>query len=385
MKNKILWTLMGIGSIFCLAACSGNSAKVRVEKNEGGTLYVCEVNQVKDSIQIPLSELLKSIHIVKLDTAREALIRGGMTVLSDNFIGVKPWGQEPFKLFDKSGKFLRNIGNIGKGPNEYLNLYHAQIDEKNNRVYLMPWQTRQLLVYDLEGNALSPIELPGFLPKAKFFVNNQQLSVVVLPFEKQVDYIAFSQNLDGTDFKGIKPGYLAIPFDYSNEVYTFNRGDQMDFYVSQFFTAAQDTLYYFDTQQNRLVPQFTANFNGKIPQHVFMEFGDYFYVETMTQKEVKPNTFMAVPEKRIVVSKKDKNARYFSVVDDMLFKGENVFPGAFGNGLFIQNYPAIAVISRLEKVLERDDLTEEVKQRIQTTLEGLNENDNNIVIWGELK
>ena len=38
--------------------------------------------------------------------------------------------ETPFKLFDRAtGKFLRNIGNIGRGPGEYRYISMAQIDE----------------------------------------------------------------------------------------------------------------------------------------------------------------------------------------------------------------------------------------------------------------
>lgn len=50
-------------------------------------------HEVKDSVVIPLSELVKEVHIVKLDTAKEALIGGGEVVISENYIGLNLGGR----------------------------------------------------------------------------------------------------------------------------------------------------------------------------------------------------------------------------------------------------------------------------------------------------
>lgn len=164
MKKIAICIWGAISGTILLSHCTFSDKGVRKIDQQGDKLYVCVHHEVKDSVVIPLSELVKEVHIVKLDTAKEALIGGGEVVISENYIGIKPWGSEPFKLYDKRGKFLRNIGQIGRGPGEYLNLYCMQLDEKNDRIYLLPWQTRRLLRFDFEGNALEPVRLVTGLP-----------------------------------------------------------------------------------------------------------------------------------------------------------------------------------------------------------------------------
>ena len=38
------------------------------------------------------------------------------------------------------------LAGLGKVPGEYTNIYDAQIDEVNNRIYMLPWTSNQLLV-----------------------------------------------------------------------------------------------------------------------------------------------------------------------------------------------------------------------------------------------
>lgn len=387
MKNRLLWMVTACCGWLLAGSCETSDPGVRVEEVNGEKLYVCEVNKVKDSLTLPLSELVESLHVVKLDTARAALIKGGVVVMSDNYIGIKPWEKQSFKLFDKQGKYLRDIGAIGKGPGEYLTLACSQIDEANNRIYLLPWQTGQLLRYDLEGNMLPPVKLAcDFIPKGRFSVKDGRLTVFTLPFKGSVKYLAFQQDLDTTVYSKIPAEPYAIPFDYSNEVFSSGNGDLPDVYVFQFFNPAQDSLFHYDAANNRLIPRLTADFGtGKTPMHSFGELPHYFYVETAEQKQIGQYSFTSDNYKYILIPKKKPRATYFHIEDDLLVKGEPVSVYEFNNGMFIQNWPAINLMAKLEKVLERNDLTEELRARVTEILSGLSEDDNNVIVWGKMK
>lgn len=122
-----------------------------VEILNGDSVWVCNQSALKDTLVLPLSYFADELQIVKLDNRDEALVPVRNVIVSDNYILV--WGkdQTPFKLFDKSGKFLGNVGAFGQGPGEYQLIYDAQIDEAGGRIYLLPWNARSLLAYDLKG------------------------------------------------------------------------------------------------------------------------------------------------------------------------------------------------------------------------------------------
>lgn len=153
MKNKQwksagwLASLMFIGG---LSSCSngGQSQKSSaldtqpiagsVEVINGDSIWVCNLSALKDTVVLPLSYFADELQIVKLDNRDEALVPVRNVIISDNYILV--WGkdQTPFKLFDKAGKFLANVGAFGQGPGEYQLIYDAQIDEDGGRIYLLP-------------------------------------------------------------------------------------------------------------------------------------------------------------------------------------------------------------------------------------------------------
>lgn len=128
----------------------------------------CDQKLLADTVRIPLSFFTEKLEIVKLDNRDEALVGQTGVTISDNYILVHGRRPNPFKLFDRKGNFLTNIGAIGQGPGEYQMVYDAKLDEANNRIYILPWNASQLLVYDLQGNVLDPIPLCLRCPKAKF-------------------------------------------------------------------------------------------------------------------------------------------------------------------------------------------------------------------------
>lgn len=138
----------------------GAEKPVRIENVNGEDLYVCDYFKISDSTTIlKLSEVLKSLEIIKLDNDTSATVGGGSVSFSENYMLIRAGSRQPVKLFDRKGNFLRNIGKIGRGPGEYMNLYDIQLDEKNKRIFFMPWQTRYLYEYDFDGNFVKPIRI----------------------------------------------------------------------------------------------------------------------------------------------------------------------------------------------------------------------------------
>lgn len=79
--------------------------------------------------------------------------------------------------FDNSGSFLRKIGEMGEGPEEYIMPYAIHLDEKENIVLVADWQKRVVISYDLEGNFNSSSQrLPGH--PISFYKDNDTLLVL---------------------------------------------------------------------------------------------------------------------------------------------------------------------------------------------------------------
>lgn len=83
-----------------------------------------------DTVRIPLSFFTEKLEIVKLDSRDEALVGQTGVTISDNYILVHGSQPNPFKLFDRKGNFLTNIGAIGQST-------------ANTKWCMMPNWTRQ--------------------------------------------------------------------------------------------------------------------------------------------------------------------------------------------------------------------------------------------------
>ena len=87
----------------------------------------CDQKLLADTVRIPLSFFTEKLEIVKLDSRDEALVGQTGVTISDNYILVHGRRPNPFKLFDRKGNFLTNIGAIGQGPGEYQMVYDVKL------------------------------------------------------------------------------------------------------------------------------------------------------------------------------------------------------------------------------------------------------------------
>lgn len=376
---------------YCIALCGlllygcGAEKPVRIENVNGEDLYVCDYFKVSDSTTIlKLSDVLKSLEIIKLDNDTSATVGGGSVSFSENYMLIRAGSRQPVKLFDRKGNFLRNIGKIGRGPGEYMSLYDMQLDEKNKRIFFMPWQTRYLYEYDFDGNFVKPIRMAGGAPKGTFTVEDDRLTVLALPF-KGLKWVAFQQTLDGQLLDSVPVGNFEINErnPYNNELFTSR--DNHYIHIFRSMGKIRDTLYHYVPGKPGLIPKFTVDF-GTIepPIHQYREFGDYFFFETSVTKPVSENMFTYVTEKSVLVNKKTLDATSFKIVNDLL-GGYETSVWSFSNGYYVENIDPLSLKDKLEKVLEKGGLDQPMEKKITDLVNGIHENDNNYVIYGELK
>lgn len=364
----------------------GAEKPVRVENINGEDLYVCDYFKTSDSTTtLKLSEVLQSLEVVKLDNDTSATVGGSSVCFSDNYMLIQAGYQQPVRLFDRKGKFLGNIGKVGRGPGEYISLYDMQIDEQNKRIYFMPWQTRYLYEYDFDGNFVKPIRMAGGAPKARFSIDGDRLTVLALPF-KGLKWFAFQQTLDGKLLDSVPVGQFEINErnPYNNELYSDRSIHNI--HVFRSMGKIQDTLYYYMPGKSGLIPKFTVDF-GTIepPIHFYREFGDYFFFETNVTKPIdEKGNFTYVTEKSILVNKKTREASRFKLVNDLL-GGYETSVWCFSNGYYVENLDPLKLKDKLEKVLEKGGLDKSMEKKVTDLVNSIDENDNNYVIYGKLK
>lgn len=360
------------------------------QTNGTDSLLAGDASLLKDTLTLPLSRWLDDFRMIRLDNRDEALVGEGAVFLSENYIGFRGSGT-PFKLFDRDGRYLNDIGKVGQGPNEYNTVYYAQIDEANDRVYLIPWaNTRQIFVYDLKGNYYPPIPLAYNAPKMNFRVDLPARTVTVgaMPFEGGNCPAVWMQDLEGNVIREIPGAPYAVYPDFSNEV-TMDFGPADPRYYILRWDAKADSLYAYRAAENRLSPRFTMRFAGdKIPMHNYLETDAYF-LGSVTGGVVmtEPNIWKPLPPANYLVDKQSGKGSYIRIVNDLL-DNETVTSPIYSirNGYWIMNYDPGDLLDILEvRLADPGGLTDEQADKLRRLQESVTVDDNNILFIGTLK
>lgn len=354
-----------------------------------------EETLLADTVRFPLSYFAEEIEIIKLDNREEALVGATEITISDHYIlahsGYPP---KAFKLFDKKGVYIGDVGAVGEGPGEYRTVYDAQIDELNQRIYLMPWQSDRLLVFDMQGKALDPIPLGVRCPKAKIKVDAAKGTITVfsLPWP-QLPAFVWTQDMTGKHLGEIAPGHLAVTPNFNTEICCYSNMENVsDFSLYCMDPTRADSLYQYDMTNNRLQPVFTFHHKAAdpVPWHGYCEWPHHFvgnfsgppvveqheHGTTMTQGE----TF------HYIIDKKTGKGAYLKMYNDYFGNLEIGYPSyAFSKGYFIRNMEPGVLLADIEKALKNKDLSDEMRKKL-TDLQGtINEEDNNYVLIARLK
>lgn len=355
----------------------------------------CDQKLLADTVRIPLSFFTEELEIVKLDNRDEALVgQTGMTI-SDNYI-LAHSGYPPtaFKLFDRKGNFISEVGKIGQGPGEYNFVYDAQIDELNQRIYLMPWQSDKLLVFDMQGKALEPIPLGIRCPKAKFKVNpaKKTLTVATLPWP-QTPAIVWTQDLEGKHIQEVNPAHLVVQGDFNSEVCCYaNQPGIFDLSLYCMMPTRVDSLYRYNMEENRLQPVFTFQHTttDPVPWHGYIEWPDHFvgnFSGPPVVRQVETGTVSTPGETfHYIVDKKTGKGSYFKLYNDYFGDVEIDYPSyAFSNGCYIRNIEPGNLLTDIENALKNQEISDDMRKKLADLQASIDENDNNYVMIAKLK
>ena len=101
---------------------------------QGDPVTDLDFSSVKDTFNLPLSSLLSSFQVIRLENSEDALTAAGQDThiaVSDHYILVKSFrAGSSCKLYNRNGDFIRKISSQGQGPDEYnLSIYDQYLDE----------------------------------------------------------------------------------------------------------------------------------------------------------------------------------------------------------------------------------------------------------------
>ena len=391
MKKNLIKT-GAIAAVIVLAASCGSG-------NGDGNLISVNFNRVDKGPVTNISELAAEPEFIALDSRVEAFATGYNYAFSDHYICIGASMRGPAKLYDRAtGKFLCDVGTIGRGPGEYLNTYGApRIDEEDGTIWLLPWQTKTLLGFDIAtGKFKKEVPLKYGVPKGQFSVDSKAgtVTVAALPFRDLVPMIAWQQDMQGNVLWEIPSGHLTLTPDFSNEIES-NGNVEGAFDLSLItWSGGSDSLYVIN--EGRLDPVYTIDFNTKevesedynlnvnedAPIHSYIMLPDRFITSVSYPVQTEWGFSTGKPEYVITDRRTGESVRT-TFFNDYLARETDY--ASFTGGYWYTVTDPETFAEDAEKALKEGNLSDENKARIQEILKDLTPESNNIVILAPLK
>lgn len=392
MYYEHLLRAIAVGTVIALATACGQ------KQTEG--LTSVNFKKVSDVPAMNISELTGEPEFIALDSRTEAFATGYNYAISDHYICIGASMRGPAKLYDRAtGKFLCDVGAIGRGPGEYLNTYGSpRIDEKDGTIWLLPWQTKTLLGYDLSTDKFKKeIPLKYEVPKGQFQVDSKAgtVTVAALPFRDIVPMIAWKQDMQGNVLWEIPSGHLALTPDFSNEIQS--TGNLQGIFDLSIITwgGGNDSLYVID--EGSLRPVYTIDFNTKeektgadyqtavnedAPIHSYTILPEHFISDVSFPVANEWGYTTGKPE-YVITDRSTGESVKTTFFND--FMACNLDYANFLGGYWYTTYDAETFAEAAGKALEEGNLSEDKKSRISAILENLTPESNNIVLLAPLK
>lgn len=361
---------------------------------DGDTVIVCHPEMFTDSIALPLSHFVEDLEIVPLETNDEAYVRSTGVYVTDNYFLLHSSRNMPFKLFTRDGKFVCNIGSSGNGRGNYGQVYDFQMDEKHNRIYIMPWSARELLVYDMQGQfqGYIPLNQPGeqmiTYGKPVFRVDGEreEITVASIPWKRN-QHIVWVQDFKGNVLRELTSNPFQVSDTYSVETYSRQNTGAFDFSVLEFYPQKNDTLYHYVKESNILQPIFTMSFpEDRILPHAYLEHPTCFLVTTMDgMQESSLESTITYGHNEYIIDKRTLRGGKYSVYNDFLGGTSTFWLKHSSGGYYVRNLSPLTLKAELQEALGKDNLTPSLRKKLSALAESIDvDRDNNYLMVGRL-
>ncbi|MDR1331875.1 MAG: 6-bladed beta-propeller [Tannerella sp.] len=149
MKRYKLFVQMICAGALALAASGCSRMKETPVRS-----YTVDFSSVE---KIPLTEIASDIRTVRLETDDDILISYIRQVIDVGERLLVRHG-ERCSLFDKTGKYLRDIGGKGQGPREWVNI--SGLFVRDDAVFVFDESSHKILVFDFDGLFVREIRMP---------------------------------------------------------------------------------------------------------------------------------------------------------------------------------------------------------------------------------
>ena len=150
LQNKFLIVIL-----FCFVySCKINGSELSKRDS-----ILIDIDVTKENV-VNYSDYFRTAKTIILETKKESLI-GSITkciAFDEKLFILDAYVAKALLVFDIDGKFIQQIGNIGRGPGEYQYIKDFTINEENKELYILA-NVNELLKYKTNGTFLKSIPI----------------------------------------------------------------------------------------------------------------------------------------------------------------------------------------------------------------------------------
>ncbi|HCC70138.1 MAG TPA: hypothetical protein DEQ09_03165 [Bacteroidales bacterium] len=408
IRKKPALPVLLILTITIFSACTPKENQETDSYDEPETKV--NIDNAKEST-LNLSSLAVNCDIIHLDDSDEALLNVPVSyaVTAENIL-IVDGDQYPAKLFNRKGCFIRDIGNIGTGPEEYLSVVSPSINTNDNNIWLMVGGNYSnpkdgwYYAYDTEGNLLKQVNI---LNRKNLENNRNNLLMhsgnIYIPGNVDSESILIIKNINTGSEKKIRnlisPDYFTYTVNNSTiyqygKCYKFKIGetDNIYSYIPETSTIVPEIKIYtekhrFDEQKIKDARSSRGSARWTNIQNavdgcysiILMGESEKYYILKVIVNGNNSHT------KLLVIDKSNSKPWFITIIDDIVSGLElKSIPYIYNNEYLIFHYSSIDYAK-----LTRDKLGDGVDNKyhnfLEKELEATNEDGNDVLIIASIK
>jgi hypothetical protein len=306
---KKFWTYLNMKKIYyililsCFLLFSSQSKKHKPQSNRNIPVQDIKWKSQKD---FEINDIVKDIQYILLENKKECVFSEiTKLIIENNRIYILDFSGKSLLVFDINGKFLHKVGSIGGGPGEYAR--YINFDVHDNMVYVYDFSNHRILIYD---------EMGKYKENIKSSFNFFDLYIL-----KQKKYLLSLSGENGennkvaltTDLKKMETAYFSFSKDFKG-----NKLNVRAFHPFQgkiaYMHPVSDTLFIFDEQGNAENSYFFDFGDKKVPQQLKNDYSEML-------KQEHDNNYIYILDVPIIIKQYIfaelviGSQQYFSVFD----------------------------------------------------------------------
>lgn len=266
---KLTTTITTFLTLLLLLATSCHHGK----NQQTGLVTIDIIPALNNVKEFRLSQLVDSIEYVKLETSPECLVSSASRVIGKKYILLLN-GQPPqVLLFDRSGKFTRLIGKIGKGPGEYTYPFIIDISPDEDQIIVYDLVQKLFLEYFMDGSFIASHKTPFGLDEGPYYLDQHNIAFMQSPGSDSIHYPrVVAMNLESGNQKAL---YF---FNYKR-----NPNQKSGFWLQNNFFRTDDGIVFKDALCDTIY-RLLSDFSVK-PVYYLNSFTNKAVYYSMTEQE----------------------------------------------------------------------------------------------------